>query len=99
MTAVTNFHIGHRDTHLQSAMRNMNLSWPSLRAMVAVSEMRMERPRCLGCDSLAKMMPSATASNIMPVTFCMVSTMAEDVQTPTTRDPNPMVACKHPDNL
>lgn len=80
-------------THRQSAIRNMNLSWPSLRAIVELSEMRIERPRCFGCDSFAKITPRHTASRIIPTTFWIVSTTAEEPHTPTTRAPKPMVAC------
>lgn len=77
-----------------SAIRNMNLSWPSRRAIVADSEMKMDLPRCFGCDSLAKTMPSEMASRIMPETFCRVRKNAEEPQMPTARSPKPIVACK-----
>ena len=49
-----------------SAMRNMNLSAPSRRAMHAQSEMNTVRARFLGCAMRAKMMPSVTASSSWP---------------------------------
>jgi hypothetical protein len=80
-------------TYLTSAMRNMNFSCPSRRAIAAHSEMNTERPLCLGCESLAKTMPRLTASRIMPETFWRVRNMAEDQHTPTDLLPKPMVAC------
>ena len=80
--------------HLTSAMRNMNFSCPSRRAIAAHSEMNTDRPRCFGCESLAKMMPKLIASRIMPEMFWSVRNNADAPHTPTVRPPKPMVACR-----
>ena len=49
-----------------SATLNMSLRMPSRREMTALSEMKMERPRCAGREMRAKMMPIVIASMIIP---------------------------------
>ena len=52
---------------LKSAMRNMSFKMPSRREMTAESEMPMVRPRFLGCEMRAKMIPRVTESRKRPI--------------------------------
>lgn len=58
----------------------MNLRMPSRREMTAESEMKMERPRCLGWEMRAKMMPMTTASSSRLKMLCTEMTTEVDQQ-------------------
>ena len=58
----------------KSAMRNMSFRMPSRRDMQHESEMPMVRPRFLGWEMRAKMMPMVRESRMSPIRVWTVMT-------------------------